>query len=87
MINQRYLNDSMHYIAIASALGGAAFVFNNFLTYIYELPGLYGFLNHFGANFDFPERDYTFSKVILGAMQSLMYVAALVMPVLIQSGC
>ena len=83
MINQRYLNDSMHYIAIASALAGAAFVLNNFLTYIYELPGLYGFLNYFGANFDFPERDYSILKVTLGALQSLLYVAALVIPVLI----
>ena len=83
MINQKYLNDSMHYIAIASALAGTAFVFNNFLTYVYELPGLYGFLNHFGANFDFPERDYSLLKVTLGALQSLSYVVALVIPVLI----
>ena len=83
MINQRYLNDSMHYIAIASALAGAAFVLNNFLTYIYELPGLYGFLNYFGANFDFPEREYSFLKVTLGATQSLSYVVALVIPILI----
>ena len=55
MINQKHLNDFMHYIAIASALAGTAFVLNNFLTYVYELPGLYGFLNHFGASFDFPE--------------------------------
>ena len=32
MTNQKYLNDSIHYIAIASALAGAAFVLNNFLT-------------------------------------------------------
>ncbi len=83
MTNQKYINDSMHYIAIASALGGSAFVLNNFLTYIYELPGLFGFLNHFGADFEFPERNYSLFQVAIGALQSLSYVAALFLPVLI----
>ena len=48
MTNQKYLNDSIHYIALASALAGAAFVLNNFLTYIYDLPGLFGFFKSFG---------------------------------------
>lgn len=72
----------MHYIAISSALCGTAFVLNNFLTYIYELPGLFGFLNHFGADFDFPERDYSFLQIGIGAIQSLLYVLALILPIL-----
>ena len=72
----------MHYIAISSALCGTAFVLNNFLTYIYELPGLFGFLNHFGADFDFPKRDYSFLQIGIGAIQSLLYVLALMLPIL-----
>ena len=83
MTNQKYLNDSIHYIALASALAGAAFVLNNFLTYIYDLPGLFGFLNLLGTNFDFPERNYSSFQIAVGALQSLFYIAALVLPALI----
>ena len=83
MTNQKHLNDFIHYIAIASALSGSAFVFNNFLTYIYELPGLYGLLNNFGANFEFPDRDYSSFQIVVGALQSLLYVGALMLPILI----
>jgi TRAP-type mannitol/chloroaromatic compound transport system permease small subunit len=82
MTNQKFLNNFMHYIAISSALCGTAFVLNNFLTYIYELPGLFGFLNHFGADFDFPKRDYSFLQIGIGAIQSLLYVLALMLPIL-----
>lgn len=80
MFTQKHINNSLHYIAVASALAGGVFVLNNFLTYIFELPGLYGFLNQFGASFDFPERDYSGFDLFLGAVQSLLYVAALIWP-------
>ena len=83
MTNPKYLNDFIHYIAIVSALASAAFVLNNFLTYIFDLPGLYGFLNYFGTNFDFPDRDYSFFQVAVGSLQSLSYIAALLLPVFI----
>ena len=70
----------LHYIAVASATAGGVFVLNNFLTYIFELPGLYGFLNQFGANLDFPSKDYSVLALILGFFQSLMYVGALAWP-------
>ncbi|MEC7191331.1 MAG: hypothetical protein VXW18_09540 [Pseudomonadota bacterium] len=47
----------LHYTAVASATAGAVFVLNNFLTFIFELPGLYGFLNQFGADLDFPTKQ------------------------------
>ena len=65
---------------IASAIAGGVFVLNNFLTYIFELPGLYGFLNVLGADFDFPKKDYSTFILILGFFQSLMYVGALIWP-------
>ena len=70
----------LHYTAVASATAGGVFVLNNFLTYIFELPGLYGFLNQFGANLDFPTKDYSVLALILGFFQSVMYVAALAWP-------
>ena len=70
----------LHYTAVASATAGGVFVLNNFLTYIFELPGLYGFLNQFGANLDFPSKDYSVLALILGFFQSLMYVGALAWP-------
>ena len=81
MTNRTYLGNLLHYVAVVSALAGAAFVINNFLTYIFDLPGLYGFLNQFGAGFDFPERDYSGFALAVGLLQSLMYVAALAWPV------
>ena len=80
MTNRTYLGNLLHYLAVASALAAGAFVTNNFLTYIFDLPGLYGFLNQFGANFDFPEREYSAFALVVGCAQSLMYVAALVWP-------
>ena len=59
------------------------FVLNNFLTYIFELPGLYGFLNQFGADLDFSTKDYSVFALILGFFQSLMYVGALAWPVFV----
>lgn len=80
MVNQTFFRHSLHYIAVASALAGAAFVLNNFLTYIFELPGLYGLLNQFGANLDFPEREYSGFALFIGLLQSLLYVGALAWP-------
>ena len=80
MVNQTISRHLLHYVAVASALAGGAFVVNNFLTYIFELPGLYGFLNQFGAGFDSPERDYSGFALFLGALQSLLYIGALVWP-------
>ena len=85
MVNQTYLRHSLHYVAVASVLAGGAFAVNNFLTYIFELPGLYGFLNQFGAGLDFPERSYSGFDLVLGALQSLLYVGALVWPAYIIS--
>ena len=51
-----YLN-ALHYIALVSAFLGAAFVCNNFLTFIFDLPGVSGTLALLGANLFEPAKN------------------------------
>ena len=41
----------IYYSAFVSAFLGVAFVINNFLTYIFDLPGLFGTLAFLGFGF------------------------------------
>ncbi len=74
----------LHYSALTSAFLGAAFVANNFLTYIFGLPGLYGTLAMLGLTyFESGNQEYTISIMILGLIQSASFLTAFVLPVLI----
>ena len=76
----------IHYLAIASAFAGSVFVLNNFLIYIFDLPGLYGTLNQFGANLENQRKEYSGFALIFGFLQTFMYVGALVWPAYIVWG-
>ncbi|MEE2775075.1 MAG: TRAP transporter small permease subunit [Pseudomonadota bacterium] len=82
--------DLLHYIALVSAFLGAAFVVNNFLTYIFDLPGLLGTLAFLGLTFLQSEvQEYTGVAVVLGLIQSVSFILAVFLPFLIlrrQSG-
>ena len=80
MFNSKFSRDLCHYIAVASALFASAFVLNNFLTYIFALPGLFGTLNTVGFSFDTAEESYNGFAIVIGVLQSLLYVAAIVYP-------
>ena len=50
----------LYYSAFVSAFLGLAFVTNNFLTYIFDLPGLFGTLAFLGFGyFDITGQDYS----------------------------
>jgi len=70
----------LHYLALASAFSGAAFVINNFLTYVFDLPGLYGTLASIGIHLGDASSDYGAGALIIGILQSLSYVIALALP-------
>ncbi len=78
-----YLN-LLHYIALVSAFLGAAFVCNNFLTFIFDLPGVSGTLALLGANFFEPVKNqYSSGAYALGLLQVFSYIGAILVPIII----
>ena len=78
-----YMN-ILHYIALASAFLGAAFVCNNFLTFIFDLPGVSGTLALLGANlFEPVKTQYSSGAYALGLLQVLSYIGAILVPIII----
>lgn len=73
--------DLLHYVALASALLGAAFVVNNFLTYIFDLPGLFGTLSLLGLTF-FESRSQEYAPAVLffGLVQTFSFLLAFLAP-------
>ena len=70
----------LHFIALSSAFLGAAFVVNNFLTYVFDLPGLYGTLAAIGIELGDSKTGYSGGALFIGVLQSLSYVLALLYP-------
>ena len=75
------LMDFLHFIALSSAFLGCAFVLNNFLTYIYDLPGAFGTLSMIGINLGEIHTNTSFSIKLLGVFQTISYLAAIVFPI------
>ena len=73
--------DFFHFIALSSAFLGGAFVLNNFLTYIYDLPGFFGTLALIGINIGEINSNTSFTIKLLGVFQTISYVAAIVYPI------
>ena len=81
MLSSQLSRNVCNYIAVASALLASSFVINNFLTYIFLLPGLYGTLNAVGFSFDTAEDSYGVFSHLIGILQSLLYAAAIIYPI------
>lgn len=79
------LENFLNYLALASAFSGAAYVANNFITFIFNMPGLFGFLGVLGLPLSNSGSDYSGLALMVGALQSLSYVLALVWPLQILS--
>ena len=75
------LMDFLHFIALSSAFLGGAFVLNNFLTYIYDLPGFFGTLALIGINLGEINTNTSFTIKLLGVFQTISYLAAVVYPI------
>ena len=86
MLSSQLSRNVCHYLAVASALLASSFILNNFLTYIFGLPGLYGTLNIIGFSFDTQEESYGVLAHFIGIIQSFMYFAAIIYPISILKG-
>ena len=74
----------LYYSAFVSAFLGLAFVINNFLTYIFDLPGLFGTLAFLGFGyFDITNQDYSGVFLFFGIIQSISFILAFFVPILI----
>ncbi len=75
----------LNYLALASAFSGAAYVANNFITFTLDMPGLFGFLAVIGLYPASAPAAHGGLALFVGALQSLSYLAALVVPFLMIS--
>ena len=73
--------DFVHYSALLSASIGAVYIVNNFLTYIYDLPGLFGTLALLGFGiFEIRSQEYDPAFIILGLIQTTSFILAFFAP-------
>lgn len=74
--------DAVHFIALCSAFLGGVFVLNNYITHIFECPGLLGTLSLLGINLLDKIPNYSNGAIFIGFIQSLTYLAAIVFPII-----
>ena len=72
----------INYFALASALSGCAYVANNFITHVFDMPGLFGFLDLIGVTQFYEKSSYEGLAIAIGFFQSLTYFAAIFLPLL-----
>ena len=73
----------MHYIAVAGALLASVFVVNNFFTYIFDMPGLFGTFASIGIPIGDASGDYSAGKLAFGWLQTLSFAVAFIYPVIL----
>ncbi len=79
--------DFLHYSALVSAFIGAVYIFTNFLTYIFDLPGVFGTLAILGLDvFESRSEGYDPVFIILGLIQIISFLLAFLVPALILRG-
>ena len=62
----------INYFALASALSGCAYVANNFITHVYDMPGLFGFLDLIGVTQFYEKSSYEGLAIAIGFFQSYL---------------
>ena len=72
----------VNYLALASAFCGGVYVINNFITFVFDMPGLFGLMALIGFNIDAPETSGGIA-LIVGILQSASYLAAIIYPIFI----
>ncbi len=82
-LSQNPVFTCFHYIAVAGALLASVFVVNNFLTYVFDMPGLYGTMASIGLQLGDASDGYSAGKLVFGWLQSLSFLAALIYPVIL----
>ena len=84
--NKFSLENFLNYLALASAFSGAVYVVNNFITFVFDMPGLFGFLGVLGLQLGNDSAEYSGLALMIGALQSLSYLIAVLWPLKILSG-
>lgn len=82
-LSQNPVFTCFHYIAVAGALLASVFVVNNFLTYVFDMPGLYGTMASIGLQLGDASDGYSAGKLVFGWLQSLSFLVALIYPVIL----
>ena len=60
----------INYIALASAFLGCAFVGNNFITHVFDMLGLFGFMSIFGIFNDY-SKNFSTIEISVGFFRPL----------------
>ena len=79
MLSNFSFRQFINYLALASAFSGAAYVFNNFITFVFDMPGLFGTLSLIGFDLEAPETSGAMAAIV-GILQSSLYLIAIVFP-------
>ena len=82
MLNNFSFRQFVNYIALASAFSGAAYVINNFITFVFDMPGLFGTLSMIGFDLDAPNNSGAVASII-GVLQSFLYLIAVIFPLFV----
>lgn len=73
----------IYYSSFVSAFLGTVFVINNFLTYVFNLPGLFGSLAFFGFDyFKITNEEYSILSIFLGLIQTISFLLPFFAPIL-----
>jgi TRAP-type mannitol/chloroaromatic compound transport system permease small subunit len=79
MLSNFSFRQFINYLALASAFSGAVYVLNNFITFVFDMPGLFGTLSMIGFDLEAPETNGAMAAII-GIFQSSLYLLAIILP-------
>ena len=79
MLSSFAFRQFVNYLALASAFCGGVYVINNFITFVFDMTGLFGLMAQVGFDVDAPETSGGLA-LIVGILQSGSYLAAVIYP-------
>ena len=80
MLKRNQVKFYLHYLALVIAFSSASYVVNNYLTYIFNFPGMFGLLESLGLPFKGPNGPAEGLYYIIGSIQSFIFLLALWYP-------
>ncbi len=80
MLKSNQVKFYLHYLALVIAFSSASYVVNNYLTYIFNFPGMFGLLESLGLPFKGPNGPAEGFYYIIGSIQSFIFLLALWYP-------
>ncbi len=77
MLRNLFIRFALHYLALTIAFLSGSYVVNNYLTYIFDFPGMYGFFEFLNLPFEGPNGPPKgFFMIFMGAFQTFLYILA-----------